>query len=154
MAKKAKRSERAKDTWNEISGIMTIYGNTFEDRKGRDYISWSATVGKKNDDGEFQNYYFKVRFGKTATEPTTDGLHQIDIRSGFFSLESYEKKGKEIITPIIVIIEDEVLDDTGKKKKSDADEEDEEMKSLPKKSKKKKKDEDEEDEDDEDDLPF
>ena len=29
MAKKAKRSERAKDTWNEITGIMSIYGNTF-----------------------------------------------------------------------------------------------------------------------------
>ena len=137
MAKKAKRSERAKDTWNEIKGIMSIYGNTFKDRKGRDYISWSATVGKKDDDGEFQNYYFKVRFGKNATEPETDGLHQVDIQSGFISLESYEKKGKEIITPIIVIIEDEVLDEE-----------------APKKTSKKKKSKDEDDEDDEDDLPF
>ena len=154
MAKKAKRSERAKDTWNSISGIMTVYGNTFEDRKGRDYISWSATVGKKNDDDEYDNYYFRVRFAKDANAPETDGLHQIDIQSGFISLETYTKKKQEITVPVIVIVEDEVLDDIGKKKKSDADEEDEEMKSLPKKSKKKKKDEDEEDEDDEDDLPF
>ena len=139
MAKKAKRSERAKDTWNNISGIMTVYGNTFEDRKGRDYISWSATVGKKNDAGEFDNYYFRVRFAKDANEPQTDGLHQIDIQSGFISLETYTKKKQEITVPIIVIVEDEVLDDEAPKKSS---------------KKKKSKDEDEEDEDDEDDLPF
>lgn len=135
--KKTKRSERAKDTWNEITGIMSIYGNTFEDRKGRKYISWSATVGRKDEDGEYQNYYFKVRFAKNATEPTTDGLHQIDIQSAFISLESYEKKNKEIIIPVIVITEDDLLDEVVVKTK-----------------KKKKKDEDDEDEDDEDDLPF
>ena len=139
MAKKAKRSERAKDTWNNISGIMTVYGNTFEDRKGRDYISWSATVGKKNDDDEYDNYYFRVRFAKDANAPETDGLHQIDIQSGFISLETYTKKKQEITVPIIVIVEDEVLDDEAPKKSS---------------KKKKSKDEDEEDEDDEDDLPF
>lgn len=131
--KKTKRSERAKDTWNEITGIMSIYGNTFEDRHGDEYISWSATVGRKDEDGEYQNYYFKVRFGKNATQPMTDGLHQIDIQSAFISLESYEKKNKEIITPIIVVIENDVLDEA-----------------APKKTPKKKK----EDEDDEDDLPF
>jgi len=140
MAKKAKRSERAKDTWNNISGIMTVYGNTFEDRKGRDYISWSATVGKKNDDDEYDNYYFRVRFAKDANAPETDGLHQIDVQSAFISLETYTKKKQEITVPVIVIVEDEVLDDEAPKKT--------------KKSSKKSKDEDEEDEDDEDDLPF
>ena len=139
MAKKAKRSERAKDTWNNISGIMTVYGNTFEDRKGRHYISWSATVGKKNDDGDYENYYFRVRFAKDANAPETDGLHQIDVQSAFISLETYTKKKEEITVPVIVIVEDEVLDDEAPKKSS---------------KKKKSKDEDEEDEDDEDDLPF
>lgn len=139
MAKKAKRSERAKDTWNNISGIMTVYGNTFEDRKGRNYISWSATVGKKNDDDEYDNYYFRVRFAKDANAPETDGLHQIDVQSAFISLETYTKKKQEITVPVIVIVEDEVLDDEAPKKT---------------KKTKKSKDEDEEDEDDEDDLPF
>ena len=139
MAKKAKRSERAKDTWNNISGIMTVYGNTFEDRKGRDYISWSATVGKKNDNDEYDNYYFRVRFAKDANAPETDGLHQIDVQSAFISLETYTKKKQEITVPVIVIVEDEVLDDEAPKKT---------------KKTKKSKDEDEEDEDDEDDLPF
>lgn len=137
MAKKAKRSERAKDTWNEITGIMSIYGNTFTGKKKKKYVSWSATVGKKNDAGEFDNYYFRVRFAKDANEPQTDGLHQIDIQSGFFSLETYTKGKEEVSVPVIVIVEDEVLDE-----------------GAPKKSSKKSKDEDEEDEDDEDDLPF
>ena len=137
MAKKTKRSERAKDTWNNISGIMSVYGNTFTGRKKKKYVSWSATVGKKNDDGEFDNYYFRVRFAKDANEPETDGLHQIDIQSGFFSLETYTKGKEEVTVPVIVIVEDEVLDE-----------------GAPKKSSKKSKDEDEEDEDDEDDLPF
>ena len=135
MAKKTKRSERAKDTWNNISGIMSVYGNTFTGRKKKKYVSWSATVGKKNDDGEFDNYYFRVRFAKDANEPETDGLHQIDIQSGFFSLETYTKGKEEVTVPVIVIVEDEVLDE-----------------GAPKKSSKKSKDE--EDEDDEDDLPF
>ena len=137
MAKKTKRSERAKDTWNNISGIMSVYGNTFTGRKKKKYVSWSATVGKKNDEGEFDNYYFRVRFAKDANEPETDGLHQIDIQSGFFSLETYTKGKEEVTVPVIVIVEDEVLDE-----------------GAPKKSSKKSKDEDEEDEDDEDDLPF
>lgn len=137
MAKKAKRSERAKDTWNQITGIMSVYGNTFTGRKKKKYVSWSATVGKKNDEGEFDNYYFRVRFAKDANEPKTDGLHQIDIQSGFFSLETYTKGKEEVTVPVIVIVEDEVLDEE-----------------APKKSSKKSKDEDEEDEDDEDDLPF
>ena len=137
MAKKAKRSERAKDTWNKITGIMSIYGNTFTGKKKKKYVSWSATVGKKNDAGEFDNYYFRVRFAKDANEPQTDGLHQIDIQSGFFSLETYTKGKEEVTVPVIVIVEDEVLDD-----------------GAPKKSSKKSEDEDEEDEDDEDDLPF
>ena len=135
MAKKTKRSERAKDTWNNISGIMSVYGNTFTGRKKKKYVSWSATVGKKNDEGEFDNYYFRVRFAKDANEPETDGLHQIDIQSGFFSLETYTKGKEEVTVPVIVIVEDEVLDE-----------------GAPKKSSKKSKDE--EDEDDEDDLPF
>ena len=139
MAKKAaKRSERAKDTWNEITGIMSIYGNTFTGRKKNEYVSWSATVGKKNEDGEYDNYYFRVRFAKDANEPHTDGLHQIDIQSGFISLETYTKKKEEITVPVIVIVENEVLDEEAPKKKSS----------------KKSKDEDEEDGDDEDDLPF
>lgn len=108
--KKTKRSERAKDTWNVISGICSIYGNTFVGKKGS-YTNWSATIGKKNDTGEYDNYYFRVRFGKDVEEPDTDGLHQIDIESAFLSVEAYTNKDKErVILPVLVITEGSVID--------------------------------------------
>lgn len=110
MAKKAKRSERAKDTWNEITGILTVWGNTFDGKKGS-YTNWSATIGKKNDAGEYDNYYLRVRFGKNIDEPETDGLHQIDVESAFLSVEAYTNKDKErIILPVLVITEGSVID--------------------------------------------
>ena len=111
MAKKAaKRSERAKDTWNEITGILTVWGNTFDGKKGS-YTNWSATIGKKNDTGEYDNYYLRVRFGKNIDEPETDGLHQIDVESAFLSVEAYTNKDKErVILPVLVITEGSVID--------------------------------------------
>lgn len=108
--KKTKRSERAKDTWNDIHGVISVYGNTFEGKKG-DYTNWSATLGKKNDSGEYDNYYLRVRFGKNGPEPDTDGLHQIDIESAFLSVEAYTNKDKErVILPVLVITEGSTLD--------------------------------------------
>lgn len=111
MAKKTvKRSERAKDTWNEITGIVSVYGNTFEGKKGS-YTNWSATIGKKNDSGEYDNYYLRVRFGKNIEEPDTDGLHQIDIENAFLSVEAYTNKDKErVVLPVLVITEGSVID--------------------------------------------
>ena len=111
MAKKAaKRSERAKDTWNAITGILTVWGNTFNGKKGS-YTNWSATIGKKNDTGEYDNYYLRVRFGKNVDEPETDGLHQIDVESAFLSVEAYTNKDKErVILPVLVITEGSVID--------------------------------------------
>ena len=108
--KKAKRSERAKDTWNVITGIISIWGNTFDGKKGS-YTNWSATLGKKNDSGEYDNYYLRVRFGKNCEEPETDGLHQIDLENAFLSVEAYTNKDKErVIMPVLVITEGSVID--------------------------------------------
>ena len=108
--KGAKRSERVKETWNEIKGIMSIYGNEFEGRKGKSYVSWSCSIAKKGDDEEYEHYYLKVRFAGKAEEPETDGLHQIDVANAFFSLESYDKGKQHIVVPVLVILENTVID--------------------------------------------
>lgn len=140
--KKKKGSSRASDTWNTITGVMSIYGNTFTTKKKK-FVKWSTTIGRKDEDGEYVNYYLRVRFAGDATEPETDGLHQIDVGNAFLSVESYENRdGDEVVNPVLVVTENEILDD-------------EPEGSRKKKTKKKSKDEeDEEDEDDEDDLPF
>lgn len=140
--KKKKGSSRASDTWNTIAGVMSIYGNTFTTkRKGKKkkFVKWSTTVGRKDEDGEYVNYYLRVRFAGDASEPETDGLHQIDVGNAFLSVESYTNRdGDDVVNPVLVVTENDILDDEPEEK--------------PKK--KKSKDEDEEDEDDEDDLPF
>ena len=104
-----KRSERAKETWNEVKGIMSVYGNEFDGKKSS-YISWSASIGKKDKDGEYENYYLKVRFASDAEEPETDGLHQIDITNAFLSLESYDRGKQHVVVPVLVILENTVID--------------------------------------------
>lgn len=157
--KKKKGSSRASDTWNTITGVMSIYGNTFTTKKKgkkKKFVKWSTTIGRKDEDGEYVNYYLRVRFAGDASEPETGGLHQIDVGNAFLSVESYENRdGDDVVNPVLVVTENEILD-------YEPDEEDREMtsKSSKKTSKKKKSkdededDEDEEDEDDEDDLPF
>lgn len=147
MADKQKKgSSRASDTWNTITGVMSIYGNTFTTKKKgkkKKFVKWSTTVGRKGEDGEYVNYYLRVRFAGDASEPETDGLHQIDVGNAFLSVESYTNRdGDDVVNPVLVVTENEILDDEPEEKPK-------------KKTKKQSKDEeDEEDEDDEDDLPF
>lgn len=140
--KKKKGSSRASDTWNTITGVMAIYGNTFTSGKGKkkkEFVKWSTTIGRKDEDGEYVNYYLRVRFAGDASEPETDGLHQIDVGNAFLSVESYTNRdGDDVVNPVLVVTENEILDDEPEEKPK-------------KKTKKKSKDEDE---DDEDDLPF
>lgn len=109
--KKARRSERAKETWNKISGIMSVYGNTFKSGK-KEFTKWSATVGKKNDSGEYENYYLTVRFVGEAEEPETDGLHQIDVENAFFSIETWPDKetGERMMRPVLIVTACETVD--------------------------------------------
>lgn len=108
-----KESTEIKQTWNEISGVMRIYGNTFTVGKGKDkkdITKWSVSIGTKTDDG-FKNFYMPVVFAKDATEPENDGLQTITIERAFLSVNNYTNKaGEEVNTPVIIVMENEVED--------------------------------------------
>ena len=121
MANASKRATKRKDettaqTWNKITGIMRVYGNTFETKKGNEITKWSATIsGKTTDDKNgdvWHNYYVPVKFaGKDAEEPETDGLHVIDVENAFFSVDVWtNKKGDEVLTPVIIVTANEVVE--------------------------------------------
>ena len=118
--KKKKGSSRASDTWNTITGVMTIYGNTFTSGKGKkkkEFVKWSTTIGRKHEDGEYVNYYLRIRFAGDASEPETDGLHQIDVGNAFLSVESYTNRdGDDVVNPVLVVTENEILDDEPEEK--------------------------------------
>ena len=100
-------------TWNKITGIARVYGNTFDTPNGGTITKWSITIsGKPKDGDEYKNYYVPVKFaGKDANEPDTDELHVIDISNAFLSLDIYtNKKGVEVLTPCLVVTANEVVE--------------------------------------------
>lgn len=106
-----KKAADAQQTWNQISGVMRIFGNTFE--AGKNAITkWSVSVSGKDKDGDYLNFYIKVRFaGKDSVEPDTDGLHTIDVENGFLSVDSWtDKKGNVQQALVMVVTANEVLE--------------------------------------------
>lgn len=121
MANVSKRATKRKDattaqTWNRLTGIMRVFGNTFETKKGGTITKWSATISGKTTDekgnDEWHNYYVPVKFaGNDSVEPETDGLHVIDVENAFFSVDVWtNKKGDEVLTPVIIVTANEVTE--------------------------------------------
>lgn len=110
--KPAQKATTQEQTWNTISGIMRVYGNTFEGpQRGTKIVKWSATISGKDKNDEWVNYYIPVKFRGEAEVPETDKLHTIDIENAFLSCESYvNKKGTTINSPVLVITACEVLE--------------------------------------------
>lgn len=108
----AKASTQEQQTWNQITGTMRVYGNTFDgSKKGEKIVKWSGTISGKDRDGDWVNYYLPVKFRGEAEEPDSDGLHTIDIENAFLSCESYvNKKGDTVNNPVLVVTACEVLE--------------------------------------------
>ena len=108
----AKAPAQEQQTWNQITGTMRVYGNTFEgSKKGEKIVKWSVTISGKDKDGDWVNYYVPVKFRGEAEEPDSDGLHTIDVENAFFSCESYvNKKGDTVNNPVLVVTACEVLE--------------------------------------------
>lgn len=106
-----KKAADAQQTWNQISGVMRVFGNTFESGK-KAITKWSVSVSGKDKAGDYLNYYITVRFaGKDSVEPDTDGLHTIDVENGFLSVDSWtDKKGTVQQALVLVVTANEVLE--------------------------------------------
>lgn len=106
-----KKTTDAQQTWNQISGVMRVFGNTFESGK-KAITKWSVSVSGKDRDGDYLNYYITVRFaGKDSVEPDTDGLHTIDVENAFLSVDSWtDKKGTVQQALVLVVTANEVLE--------------------------------------------
>lgn len=109
---KQTQTEQPRETWNEVRGMMRINGNLFDAGKDSERMSWSVSIGKKNDDGSWNNFYIRIKFAKGSKEPTSDGLHMIDVRKGFMSFEEWTPKGaKDPVQKLILIVQDnEIVD--------------------------------------------
>lgn len=124
--KTTKKSGNQVTTWADVSGRMRVWGKEVEYKK-TSFMSYSTSVGAKNDNDEYDNVYYNVRFKKNS-HPNIEGAFEIYVNEGFLTVTT-DKKGN--IYPAVMVLDYDVIND------EDDDDEDED-----------------EDDDDEDDLPF
>lgn len=111
IKKQSKKQSEKVNYWNSnLNGKMRIYAqevNYKKNGKPASFLKFSTSLGVKNEDGEWDNIYFRVRFMK-GDEPEADGgmNFEIEIAKAFLTFEIFQtKEGLEIKTPVIVVQE-------------------------------------------------
>ena len=105
-----KQSEKIK-YWNSgWTGRMRVYAQEVNYKKGgkpASFLKFSTSLGIKNEDGEWENLYFNVRFMKGDAPEADGGMNfEIDITKAFLTFEVFETKdGEKVKTPVIVVQE-------------------------------------------------
>ena len=95
--------------WNSnLNGRMRGYAqevNYKKNGKPASFLKFSTSLGVKNDDGEWENLYFNVRFMKGDAPEADGGMNfEIDIAKAFLTFETFQtKSGEEIKTQVIVV---------------------------------------------------
>ena len=58
-----KQTPKTAQTWNNVKGLMRVWA-TERGNKKKSWLSFSTSIGKKNEDEEYDNVYFDVLFKK------------------------------------------------------------------------------------------
>lgn len=108
MAKNYKnRKSDSTNRWTQVNGTMRVYGNERKTRNGKPYLAYQTSIGRKNDDNEWDNLYVTVRFPKEDPEITE--AFDIDIKDGFLSMDVWtDKNGVKHTTPVVVVTDYEI----------------------------------------------
>ena len=83
--KTTKTTRNEDKMWSDITGKCRVWGKEVEYGKNKSFMSYSTSIGKKNDDEEYDNVYFNVRFKKDE-HPDIEGAFNINIKHGFLTL--------------------------------------------------------------------
>lgn len=108
-----KQTPKPLQLWNNINGAMRVWA-TERTYKKKSWLSFSTSIGKKNDDGEYTNIYFDVLFKKDEAPEVDEGAFEIIIKKGFLTFTTYNDGS---IHPAVMVMEYDLKDE---------DEEDEE----------------------------
>lgn len=129
-AKVKKTAIKRPKSWADVSGRMRVWGKEVEYKK-TSFMSYSTSVGVKNEDEEYDNVYYNVRFRKDE-HPDIDGAFEINVKAGFLTVTT-DKKGN--CYPAVMVLDYEVVNEDD----DDSDDDD--------------SDEDDDDSDEDDDFP-
>lgn len=123
-AKKTAKKQTPKTTqaWNNVKGLMRVWA-TERTYKKKTWLSFSTSIGKKNEDEEYDNVYFDVLFKKNEAPEVDEGAFEINVKKGFLTLTVYSDGS---VHPAVMVMEYVLKDD-----EDDEDDEDEDADELP-----------------------
>ena len=114
-SKKAeKTTTKRPKSWTDVSGRMRVWGKEVNYKK-TSFMSYSTSVGAKNEDGEYDNVYYNVRFRKDE-HPDREGAFEINVKAGFLTVTT-DKKGN--CYPAVMVLDYEVVDDDSDEEEDD-----------------------------------
>ena len=88
--KTQEQAEARKEGWTNISGAMKIFGKKKSGSKG-EFFGYSTSIGKKKEDGSFDNFFLNVRFLKD-NDPEKEGAFDVEIHKAFLTVDSWQDK--------------------------------------------------------------
>nr|DAK50781.1 MAG TPA: Single-stranded DNA-binding protein-strand DNA binding protein, SsbA.82A [Caudoviricetes sp.] len=105
-----KKSEKVNYWSSNLTGVMRVYAQEVKYKKNgkpASFLKYSTSLGVKNEEGEWVNLYFNVRFMKGDAPEVDAGMNfEIEIAKAFLTFEIFQTKdGDEIKTPVIVVQE-------------------------------------------------
>ena len=111
IKKQSKKQPEKVNYWNsDLSGRMRVYAqevNYKKNGKPASFLKFSTSLGVKDEDGNWSNLYFNVRFMKGDAPEADGGMNfEIDIAKAFLTFETFTTKDdEEVKTPVIVVQE-------------------------------------------------
>ena len=116
----AKKTAKTTQSWNNVKGLMRVWA-TERGNKKKSWLSFSTSIGKKNEEEEYDNVYFDVLFKKNEAPEVEEGAFEINVKKGFLTLTVYNDGS---IHPAVMVMEYDLKD-------ADEDDEDDEDDDLP-----------------------
>ena len=113
-----KQTPKAAQAWNNVKGLMRVWatGGTY---KKMSWLSFSTSIGKKNEGEEYDNLYFDVLFKKNEAPEVDAGAFEINVKKGFLTLTVYRDGS---VHPAVMVMEYDLKDDEDDEDDEDADE--------------------------------
>ena len=105
-----KQSNKVKYWSSGLTGRMRVYAQEVKYKKNgkpASFLKFSTSLGVKDEDGNWSNLYFNVRFMKGDAPEVDGGMNfEIEIATAFLTFEMFQTTdGEEIKTPVIVVQE-------------------------------------------------
>lgn len=113
-----KQTPKTAQTWNNVKGLMRVWATERANKK-KSWLSFSTSIGKKNEDEEYDNVYFDVLFKKNEAPEVDEGAFEINVKKGFLTLTVYSDGS---VHPAVMVMEYDIKDG-----EDDEDDEDDDL---------------------------